>query len=323
MPILINCQSCGCKLRIPDTLIGSKVKCPRCSTILVASESLETPPDHHFKEEQSTQTKERHDDSEADEGQSRPKSSSGQHFQVKPSSMRKHAPSQEANNEDDQTGEEDDKGQAPLPRRRSQHEDDEDEDDRNRVPQRRRIDWSKTRLGITLVLAATLVTVANYVVTVVGIIVLLVMYSASLSASSRSGGGGGGAVMAGLAGLGVVLVFSCSMMLAAIVLKLVGHIFCLGSPQRQGARTLAIVTLSLVGAATLLYFLTILLGFVEGGLRGTSPLASAGGAHGVASIVNVLSNMISLAGFIVFMFFLRAVALAARGQDLARMLFVF
>src|SRR5690349_2564644 len=40
MPVTIPCPSCGAKLRIPDTAVGKKVKCSKCSTAFTAE-----PPD--------------------------------------------------------------------------------------------------------------------------------------------------------------------------------------------------------------------------------------------------------------------------------------
>ncbi|MGT5522908.1 zinc finger domain-containing protein, partial [Escherichia coli] len=33
MAILVNCPSCRRKLRVPDALLGKKVKCPTCQTL--------------------------------------------------------------------------------------------------------------------------------------------------------------------------------------------------------------------------------------------------------------------------------------------------
>ena len=44
MPQLIQCTSCNKKLRVPDNLIGKKVKCPACgSTFMAAMEEEELP----------------------------------------------------------------------------------------------------------------------------------------------------------------------------------------------------------------------------------------------------------------------------------------
>jgi predicted Zn finger-like uncharacterized protein len=37
MAIIINCPSCGRKLRVPDELLGKKVKCPSCQTLFAGT----------------------------------------------------------------------------------------------------------------------------------------------------------------------------------------------------------------------------------------------------------------------------------------------
>src|SRR4051794_1615043 len=42
MPSIVNCPSCDRQLRVPDGLVGQKVKCPTCATLFLADE--EPPP---------------------------------------------------------------------------------------------------------------------------------------------------------------------------------------------------------------------------------------------------------------------------------------
>jgi len=47
MPIQLNCPNCSRPLRVPDSLVGRKVKCTNCQTVFTAStgdEPLEPPP---------------------------------------------------------------------------------------------------------------------------------------------------------------------------------------------------------------------------------------------------------------------------------------
>src|SRR6267154_2785429 len=39
MSIEANCPGCGTKVRVPESLLGKRVKCPRCSQIFTAEES--------------------------------------------------------------------------------------------------------------------------------------------------------------------------------------------------------------------------------------------------------------------------------------------
>src|SRR5437899_1406496 len=52
MPELIQCPSCDRKLRVPDNLIGKKVKCPSCSKTFVAAAAEEDLPTAPLLEEE-------------------------------------------------------------------------------------------------------------------------------------------------------------------------------------------------------------------------------------------------------------------------------
>src|SRR5438132_9277568 len=41
MPISTTCSSCGVRLRVNDSLLGRKAKCPKCGEVLVVSEAAE------------------------------------------------------------------------------------------------------------------------------------------------------------------------------------------------------------------------------------------------------------------------------------------
>jgi predicted Zn finger-like uncharacterized protein len=43
MPTTVDCPNCSRKLRIPDELLGKKVKCPQCGNAFVASASAPAP----------------------------------------------------------------------------------------------------------------------------------------------------------------------------------------------------------------------------------------------------------------------------------------
>ncbi len=46
MPVIVDCRSCGHKLRITDDLLGRKVKCPACGEIFDAEDAPPEPPDN-------------------------------------------------------------------------------------------------------------------------------------------------------------------------------------------------------------------------------------------------------------------------------------
>lgn len=58
MTLIIDCPSCQRKLRVPDELLGTQVKCPTCAVTFVASETLTpaaAPPAESPKEEPASQ----------------------------------------------------------------------------------------------------------------------------------------------------------------------------------------------------------------------------------------------------------------------------
>ncbi len=52
MPILAKCPSCQRKLRVPDNLIGRKVKCPGCGRTLTAAQAEDVPTVSRVDEEE-------------------------------------------------------------------------------------------------------------------------------------------------------------------------------------------------------------------------------------------------------------------------------
>src|SRR5262245_744485 len=44
MPIIANCPECDRKMRVPDDLLGKRVKCPACGTIFQPGASKPNPP---------------------------------------------------------------------------------------------------------------------------------------------------------------------------------------------------------------------------------------------------------------------------------------
>lgn len=84
MPITVDCPSCNRKLRVPDDLLGKKVKCPTCSTTFTAEEAAAPPPEPPVEEEVEERVPARRpaapppdeyaeDEEEEDEGYERPR----------------------------------------------------------------------------------------------------------------------------------------------------------------------------------------------------------------------------------------------------------
>ena len=113
-----------------------------------------------------------------------------------------------------------------------------------------------------------------------------------------------------------------------MVLRILGHVFCLSAPKRHSARTLAITALALVGSSAALSLLAMFIGMIEGGLQASSPFGAGGASTGFGAVqafhwcptfMSVLAGLLNAAGSTSFCFFCtRQQALAVRAADLSR-----
>jgi predicted Zn finger-like uncharacterized protein len=332
MPEIISCPECERKLRVPDHLLGKKVKCPGCGTMFTgraagegedvtpktkpraaapreerveekpraARRSVVPPPEEEYEEDRPRRR--RRDEDEEDEDD-------------RPRSRRR----RDEEDEDDYD--------RPRARRRREEEEEEDEDyprsaradaydedDEPGVSSRRaRQGWRKVASGLNLASISGWIDVGLNGCTVIFYIILMISVFALISAAAnptptRPGPGfgpGPGASPAtppsgGLAALGI---FSCIFGalaiiggLATVVLKSIGYGFLMAVPElrRGGLKPLAITTFSMFLAALVIYLLGCLIGFLMP--------------------VGLLLLMGSL---VVFTFFMRGVALAAKDKALA------
>lgn len=114
MPSNVSCPNCGEVLRVPDELLGRKVRCAACQTVFTAEATAQSPPTPTRREEPSPPPPRRRPRDEADE---------------------------------DRWDDEDDR-----PRRRDDYEDDEDEERRTRRNRRRQRAKEKVALPATLMI---------------------------------------------------------------------------------------------------------------------------------------------------------------------------
>jgi predicted Zn finger-like uncharacterized protein len=304
MPTIVTCPDCQRQLRVPDDLLGKKVKCPDCKVTFTA-----TPSDAG--------------DSEDDAPNKRRSSSQGVSTGRRSGSERTQTRSEPDYDED----------HPPSP-----YDDDLDEDEeRPRTGGLKKAGWQRVRLGLSLMIYGIYVeigAIALFLLCVILAIILAVVAGAGIasafSSASSGGSGGGGTATAGGAVMGAIVVVFVGygvLLLAQLVnliLGTTGHVFFLKIPDKPGAgrRSLAIAALSLWGASILalfLYFAMNCLGGFLGGSRGS------GGA--LFSFAGLCFNLIGLAcyvaWFFVFMFLLRSVALAMGNHALARQLVTY
>jgi predicted Zn finger-like uncharacterized protein len=129
MPEVIQCPHCNRKLRVPDNLLGKKVKCPSCSSTFTATAGEEDLPTAPLIEDEG--------DSEVVRRRAKP----SDEIQEKPSGVGKRPLRPPVEEEPDEDQEDDVEEDEPQPRRRRPvryEEEDEDEDEDATGPRRAR-----------------------------------------------------------------------------------------------------------------------------------------------------------------------------------------
>jgi predicted Zn finger-like uncharacterized protein len=299
MPEIITCPECAGKVRVPDTLLGKRVRCPRCDTAFVA-------PEKPANEDESERPRRR--------GRA-----SSDHVQEEPPPRRRR--------------EEEDDDEEPRARRRrdrdEDEEDEEEEEERGRHRRRRERtdgDLRKVRTGLTFVLFSWIAAAVAVLELLVGLLLIGGLTSTMLSAKNGPMPSGAVAVIGSAV---VVLLIFLIIYLVGQGLSITGLVFCLGAPSKHGAKMLAItalvlsilVVLSSCGSAAIG-------GLVSGvsaaqqqapppGMGGPNAMSTSPPPSGGSNPFTLVSYLLSGAEAIVFLFFLRALALNLRARRLA------
>jgi hypothetical protein len=170
------------------------------------------------------------------------------------------------------------------------------------------------RTGVTLLLVSIILVILMVIVVFIGSILVGVMGARAVQQQGAAPQAGDAAATMG--GVVVVAIIGGVMMLIAVVVSLVGQIFCLAAPPKYGAKTLAIVTLILAVLSFLLTGVGEVAGMVGGMGAAANQAAMAGGR--LLTIVGQIGRLTSLAQLFVFLFFLKAVARCIRADGLER-----
>jgi hypothetical protein len=328
MPEIVSCPHCRRRSRLPDSLMGKKVRCPECKEVFTATVAAPAPPPPVKKEG----VKPKRDDAEdpgyevvdEDEDEGKPKKKrrtddDDERVSDRPRSRR----------HDD--GDDDDDERVTSRRRRfnrdeeddDDDDDDDDEDDAYRRPRKRpkvRANWPRVLSGLTLIMWSTILTVCLAIALFVGMLVC-----GGMGAAAARGGGAAGAG-AGVAGLVILGLLAVVGFLACYVMKIVGHVLCLPSPPARGAKILALVTVILVFTDLGCMVLEWVIGFAQSGMAGlagaANPMPALGGMGGMAAVgaalvLTVIRLLATVATFFVFLFYLRAIALITGNDWLA------
>ena len=300
MPQIVTCPDCGRKLKVPDDLLGKKVKCPGCGQKFVG----ET------------------DDADEEAAASRntgvaPRPDGG------PRSRRR-----VADEEDDD-----------RPKSRRRRDEEEDEDDDYPVKKRRRDEenpeptkaeivtgWERVRFGLNLVIIGLWLLVANIVLGVLGYLILFLIVGASIGSMAGGvptggpmtqqqarelGGQAAGTMTAALVGGCLLYGLMGLMGLAYVATTTTGMGFCMGvAPTRKvaGLKGLAIAAFS----CAIAYLIVPVVTFGGGALM----YRNGGGCVIIPGYG--LWGLVFLAECICFMLFLRGVAVVMKQEALAK-----
>jgi len=303
MPQIVTCPDCGRKLKVPDDLLGKKVKCPGCGQKFVGETD---DADDETAASPSTGVAPRPDDG--------------------PRSRRRVA-------------EEEDDDDRPKSRRRRDEEEEDEEDDDYPIKKRRRDEdnpepskgeivtgWERVRFGLNLIVIGLWLLVATVVIAVLGSLILAMFVGASFGSmagglptggpmtqqqASQLGGQAAGTLTAGLVGGCLLDGLLGLMALAYVATTTTGLGFCMGiAPTRKaaGLKGLAIAAFSCAIAYLLIPLFTI------GG--GALMYRSGGGCVAIPGYG--LWGIVFLAECICFMLFLRGVAVVMKKEGLAQ-----
>lgn len=219
------------------------------------------------------------------------------------------------------------------PRRYDEYDEDEYDDYDDRRPRQERKAWRGVRTGLNLAVIAGWLQIAMVGVVIIGggMMLLLVgglaFSAAQGAAAGRPNNAAAGAAAGMLGGACLFLAVVGLLGLAEVVLRLLGYGICMQVPSRRGspARGLCIAAFSCACAATLLNLVGGFMGgFGSGFSNAGGSTAVAMAAMGFGNFFGWISNLCTLAGWVLWIFFLRCICQDLRNKEVAgRVLTVF
>jgi predicted Zn finger-like uncharacterized protein len=321
MPELVSCPDCQSKLRVPDHLLGKKVKCPRCGNPFQATAEQPAPPP------------------EEEEEAPRPRKPARREEYEEEAVARKRKPARPPEDEEEEIPvarrrrDEDDEEESPRARRRRRDEDEEedvpvarrrrdeeDEDDYEPAPIRKQVhgtvtDWKRVRLGITLVIYSIFIALGDVLLACCAQVVVAFLLVGAMQQGMQQGArpeglavAAGGSAMLYLA----VLIVEVVVLLACVALSFTGNVFCIFAPPKHGAKILALVALILFGVSLLGAVGAMFLPAIGTTRAGGGVMAAASGPVALGGGLGVTAS------WVVFLFFLRGMAKAMKDHGLAQ-----
>jgi hypothetical protein len=337
MPEIISCPDCDKKLRVPDDLLGKKVKCPGCSVMFIANGVGRADAEEEAPRRRGGRALAREDAIEEKPRGGRREAPPFEGLDERPVSRRRR---DEEDEEDDRPrarrrreDEEDEEDDRPGARRRRDDEDedyprsrrpryeDEDEDEAPR-PRNQRKGWQGVRTGLNLVVIGGWLEIAYYGAAVLGAGLMFLLGAsliASLAGSNPNAAQGravGGAIGMGV-GLILLMIVLGILALGEVILRVTGYGLTMQvlPPRRHSAlKGLSIAAFACACGAIVVNVGGLMLNGFSGLGGGPAAMVMGGGASGLGW----LSGLLRLASFVLFLLFLRSVCANLRDDGLAR-----
>jgi hypothetical protein len=307
-------------LRVPDNLLGKKVKCPKCNNAFLAvaeqpaaKPRKPAPPPPQEEEEEAPRPRKpaRREEEYEEETVARKRRPAP----PPPEEEEEEAPRARRRRRDEDEEEE----EAPRRRRRRDEEDEGEDEDYEVGSVRKQVhgtvaDWKRVRTGITLLIYSIFIWLGDIVLAICGGCLVGFLAASAMQQGMQPGGrpdafanaavGGGMMILVVYGIVGVIA-------LAGLGLNVTGNVFCLFAPPKNGAKMLAIVALALFGLALLGSLVNLFLPAATA-MGGGSPMAFMSGPVGLGT------SFASVASWVVFLFFLRSLSLAMNDRGLAQ-----
>ncbi len=306
MPEIISCPECERKLRVPDHLLGKKVKCPGCGTMFTGQAQDAAP-------EKTPKTQPRAAAPREERIEEKPRAGRRPVVPPPPLEEFEEEPDEEVRPRKRRPRLKEEDEDYPVSARGDAYEDDEDEP--AELSRRAREGWRKVSSGLGLVSLSGWIDIALNVCGLIFYVILLISIFALIGAGNSQSVAPGPAFRPGVSptgsppssGLAALGIFTCLFSalfliggLATLVLKSIGYGFCMSVPTTRGnLKTLAVTTFSLFLSGMIMVVPSCLL-----------------------SLLVIVAGLLIFASLIVFVVFLRGVALLARDTALAGRLLI-
>jgi hypothetical protein len=298
MPVVTSCPDCARKLRVPDELLGKKVRCPGCKVVFVASADAAPP---------------------SPPAPRRPTPAPAREERIEQQPRARKAPPPSLPREEEKDFIEEDEN-LPRGRRQDDYEDEDGNEDEPR-PRESRGDWNKVANGLNCVMISYGVIGGLFCLGMLGGAVI-----GGVTAANAGPEGVSPAALAGGKGFFVMTIILGLLGAANKGLETFGHFLGMAVPNKPGSslKPLSVTTFALMAAAAGMTAVSGLLGPILGVQGGTftNPMAAAGAGIVVAAL-NLIGLLCYFIGGILFILYLRALAIAVKRKDLGKQIQTF